>query len=141
VIRVSVVNTHSRHRVAVSPVVRAVRYVIRRENRRQATIGVICIDSARSRRLNRNYLGHDYVTDVLTFPFEEKLNLEAEIYVNLDRVRQQALEFDVSFGNELTRIVIHGVLHLVGYDDTTPGKAKRMRDAEDRYLRVLYHQR
>jgi probable rRNA maturation factor len=137
VIRVSVVNTHHRHRVAASPIVRAVRQVLRRENRGEAAIGVICINSARSRRLNRTFLGHDYVTDVLTFPLEERLNLEAEIYVNLDRVRQQAREFGVGFSNELARMVIHGVLHLVGYDDAKPRAARRMKEAEDRYLRSL----
>ncbi len=136
-IRVSVVNAHRRYRVTISPVVRAVRRVLSREQRRDATIGVICIDSRRSRRLNRVFLGHDYVTDVLTFPLEDRLNLEAEIYVNLDRARQQAREFGVSFRNELARLVIHGVLHLVGYDDNNPRAARRMKEAEDLYLRSL----
>ncbi len=88
------------------------------------------------RELNGTYLGHHDTTDVLTFPLHEASDKElvAEIYVNVDQARRQARTYGVTIRNELSRLVIHGVLHLVGYDDTTkPGKEK-MKRREDHYL-------
>ncbi|MDH3251415.1 MAG: rRNA maturation RNase YbeY [Ignavibacteria bacterium] len=133
-VEVSVVNAHRRYRIPASPIRHYVRKVLTDEKKPRARVSVVCIDSRRCRRLNRRYLGHDYSTDVLTFPLEEGVNLEGEIYVNLDRVRQQAREYNVSFRHELARLIIHGVLHLAGYDDTGPAKSKRMKKAENRYL-------
>ena len=64
--------------------------------------------------------------------------LEGEVYVNLDRARTQANEYGVSFSNEVARLIIHGTLHLVGFDDSTKGKAQRMKAEEDRLLRLCF---
>jgi probable rRNA maturation factor len=84
--------------------------------------------------MNRKFLHHDYVTDVLSFPLGAREALEGEVYVNLDRARQQAVEYGVTFTSETGRLVIHGVLHLLGYDDTTSGPRRRMKKKEDRYV-------
>ena len=75
------------------------------------------------------------MTDVISFPLEEGSNLEGEVYVNLDRARQQAKEFQVTVPAEVARLVIHGTLHLVGYDDTTLRKAAVMKKREDAHVR------
>jgi rRNA maturation RNase YbeY len=80
------------------------------------------------------FLGHDEPTDVISFPLEEEVRLEGEVYVNLDRAKEQAKHFGVSFRNEVARLVIHGILHLVGYDDTTTEQARIMKSEEDRQL-------
>ena len=102
-----------------------------------ATLRVIGIDSRTCRKLNREFLGHDYVTDVLAFSLGEGMRFEGEIYINLDRAQQQAAEYGVSPTHERARLVIHGVLHLIGYDDRTTRQSKRMRAREDHYLQRL----
>jgi probable rRNA maturation factor len=132
--RVDVVNTCRAHRVDAAAVRRYVRGVFRRERQSAAAITVIFIDSRRSRRMNREYLRHDYPTDVISFPLEEGENLEAEIYVNLERARTQARQHGVSMPNEVARLVIHGTLHLAGYDDSRPDDARKMHERQEAYV-------
>jgi probable rRNA maturation factor len=91
-------------------------------------ITVILSGSTLVRKLNRKFLGKNRSTDVLSFNMSESSagTVVGEVYVNLDRIRKQALQFDVSFWNELIRLIIHGILHLYGYDDQNPNSRKRM---------------
>ena len=115
-------------------IVRYVRRVLRKENCRRASVTVILIGSRVCRRLNRQFLSHDYVTDVLSFGLGEGKIFEGEIYVNLDRARQQARSYGVAFGNEVARLVIHGTLHLMGYNDKHPRDADVMKREEEKHL-------
>jgi rRNA maturation RNase YbeY len=83
--------------------------------------------------MNREHLKHDEYTDILTFNYNEtkKRHLWGEIYISIDRVRDNALQNAVSFYDELHRVMIHGVLHLIGYNDETPQEKAQMRQAED----------
>lgn len=86
--------------------------------------------------VNRNFLQHDYYTDIITFPLEETERLvTAEIYISIDRVRENAALNKVAFDNEFQRVLFHGVLHLCGYGDKTNREAKRMRSMEDQWIR------
>ncbi len=78
---------------------------------------------------NRKYLGHDYHTDIITFPLQED-PISAEVYISLDRVYEQADELGESRDRELLRVIIHGLLHMVGYGDKTEEEVQRMREAE-----------
>jgi len=85
--------------------------------------------------INKSYLNHDFYTDIITFPIEEGENfVEAEIYVSLDRVQENANSLKVTFDNELLRVIIHGVLHLCGYKDATKKDKELMRIKETYYL-------
>jgi probable rRNA maturation factor len=108
---------------------------------RQAAISVIGVNNRRCKRLNRTFLGHDYVTDVISFPLEDAPRLEGEIYINLDRARVQAGEYRVSTRHELARLAIHGTLHLTGYDDRTRADAVRMHAREDVVLARMARRR
>lgn len=111
-----------------------VEYVLSKEAR-NADVSVIFVSDERMLQLNREFLGHDYVTDVISFPLEENDgSIEGEIYVAVDQARRQAEEYNVSVENEVTRLVIHGVLHLLGYDDTTPEGRSEMKKKEDAYV-------
>ncbi|HTP12607.1 MAG TPA: rRNA maturation RNase YbeY [Bacteroidota bacterium] len=101
------------------------------------TVSVVFTDNGRIRDINRKHLRHDYVTDVIAFELEPRPVLEAEIYVNLDRARLQAKRFRVSFSEETKRLLIHGMLHLLGYDDRTPALRNRMSRREDALLASL----
>ena len=92
--------------------------------------------------VNRKFLGHDYYTDIITFDNSEDYMLEkgrpgvsADIYISVDTVRANGEEYGEGFERELLRVIVHGLLHLTGYDDVTPYKQKRMRAAENRALK------
>jgi rRNA maturation RNase YbeY len=86
--------------------------------------------------LNQQHLNHDYYTDILTFPYapSDSVDLFADIYISIDRVKDNASALAVSFEEELHRVMVHGILHLVGYDDHGEGAKKEMREREDRAL-------
>lgn len=82
--------------------------------------------------LNRQYLNHDTLTDIITFPYNEPEHaVEGEIYISIDRVRENAGTLGVDWREELDRVIIHGVLHLLGFGDATPEQKEEMRRIED----------
>lgn len=82
--------------------------------------------------INRNFLNHDYFTDIITFPYSQKKNkLKADIYISVDTVRSNAEEYNESFENELNRVMAHGLLHLLGYNDKSEFESELMRKMED----------
>lgn len=85
--------------------------------------------------INVKYLSHDYYTDIITFDnSEETAQLEGDIFVSLDRVANNANDLGETFHVELRRVLVHGLLHLIGYDDKTPELKKVMREKENAYL-------
>jgi probable rRNA maturation factor len=88
-------------------------------------------------QVNREHLNHDYYTDIITFDFSEHPIVSGDIYISIDRVKDNAKTEGKTFTNELMRVLIHGVLHLCGYKDKKPADARLMRDKEDYYLSLL----
>jgi len=87
-------------------------------------------------RINQDFLKHDYYTDIITFPLSvSDAKVEAEIYISIDRVRDNALKLKTSFDRELLRVIFHGILHLMGYQDKTPAQKEDMRLAEDKWIK------
>ena len=84
--------------------------------------------------INRQYLDHDYYTDIITFDYVEGNLISGDIFISIDRVKENADVFKVSFENELNRIIIHGVLHLLGYKDKDSKQKEVMTGKEDYYL-------
>ena len=85
--------------------------------------------------INRTHLQHDYYTDIITFPLSDKNHpIEAEVYISLDSVKQNAIDNKQSFTSELLRVLTHGALHLCGYKDKTQSDVKAMREKEDFYI-------
>ncbi|WAC11002.1 rRNA maturation RNase YbeY [Dyadobacter pollutisoli] len=85
--------------------------------------------------INKQYLDHDYFTDIITFDNSEEDNiLEGDIYISVDRVRENAETFHADFETEMRRVLIHGLLHLMGYEDSDESLKKAMRAKEDEYL-------
>jgi probable rRNA maturation factor len=134
-IRTQVFNAHPNYRRQQAGIILLLRRVLRGEAIHNAAINVIFVNNQRMIKLNTKYLGHTYTTDVISFPLAEKENfVEGEIYVNLDRAQRQAEEFGISFSKEITRLVIHGALHLAGYTDGTAHEKKAMTERENFYL-------
>lgn len=84
--------------------------------------------------LNQQFLSHDYYTDIITFDYCEGKRLTGEIYISIDRVRDNARQLGVPVTEELHRVLAHGFLHLIGFTDTTDASRNRMRKEEDRAL-------
>lgn len=87
--------------------------------------------------VNKKYLSHDYFTDIITFDYVEGNIINGDIFISVNRVGENAKEFSKTFGNELHRILIHGVLHLLGYKDKKRTDKKLMTQKEDYFLKVL----
>ena len=104
-----------------------------------ATLGAVsyifCSDDY-LHQMNVEYLNHDTLTDVITFPYNDN-PIEGDIFISIDRVKDNAQDLAVAFDDELHRVMIHGVLHLCGYSDETDEQEAEMRQKEDKYLKEL----
>ena len=92
----------------------------------QVKINLIFCDNDKLNSFKRKYFDDDVLTDIVTFPFKNDNDLEAEIYISIAMAKLNADEFNVSLNNELSRLIIHGVLHLIGYNDDTENAKKIM---------------
>ncbi len=106
-------------------------------DRRIGEIGYMFVDDEKILEINREYLGHDYYTDIITFDYDERDVLNGDIVISVDTVRSNAEQFGKSFDDELHRVIIHGILHLCGINDKGPGERELMEAAEDRALTLL----
>lgn len=86
--------------------------------------------------INLQYLSHDYFTDIITFDYSEKPVISGDLFISVDSVRENALFYGTEFVEELHRVIVHGILHLIGYDDHTDADTKVMRAKENYYLKL-----
>jgi len=87
--------------------------------------------------MNRTHLDHDYYTDIITFDYTDNQIVSGDLFISIDRVRDNATDFNVSFEHELHRVIIHGVLHLCGYKDKSDDEEKLMRTKENNALSLI----
>ena len=97
---------------------------------------IFCSDEYLLER-NIKYLNHDTLTDIITFDYCEEEIINSDIMISIDRVKENSSIFENSFSDELHRVMIHGVLHLIGYNDKTKKEKQTMRNKEDYYLKKL----
>jgi rRNA maturation RNase YbeY len=112
--------------------------IIKKNGQRAGEINFIFCSDLFLLEINRQYLKHDYFTDIITFDYSAWKIVNGEIYISIDRVRQNADSLKVKFQDELRRVIIHGVLHLLGFLDHTKPQKKQMRKKEDACL-SLFH--
>ena len=101
---------------------------------KKAELGVIFCDDNYLKKINVKYLNHDFFTDVISFDYSENKIIKGDVFVSVDRVKENASTFGVSFNDELFRVIIHGVLHLCGFNDKTVEEKKEMRKQENFFL-------
>lgn len=87
--------------------------------------------------INQKYLQHDYFTDIITFDYSEGGRISGDLFISVDSVRENSVEYGTEFEDELHRVIVHGILHLIGYDDHTEDEVKTMRSKEDYYLSLF----
>jgi probable rRNA maturation factor len=118
--------------------VKVIEKVIGKEQKISGDLSFIITNDASLRKINLQFLKHDYNTDVITFDNSEGIVINGEVYISIETVQANALNYNVSLRNEVLRVIIHGVLHLVGYDDKSVEEKVKIRQEEDRWLEVFY---
>lgn len=111
--------------------------IIQRRNFKTGTINFIFCNDAFLLDLNIKYLNHDTLTDIITFDYSQNSFLSGDIYISIERVKENADLFKKTFLEELHRVMVHGILHLCGLKDKTEDQSKEMRNAEDESLAEL----
>ncbi len=135
--KIEISYDHPYLRFSREETIRAVKGVLRREKKRIEGVSVVYTNSLRIRLINGKHLNHNFITDVITFELDGYPKLETEIYINLDRARSQAKVYGETFRHETQRLLIHGLLHVLGYNDASKREAAQMRRQEDAVLEDL----
>ena len=111
--------------------------VISLEERKVGEINYIFCDDKYLLKKNIKYLNHDTLTDIITFDYCDENIVSSDIMISIERVKSNSKIFKTTFSNELNRVIIHGILHLVGYGDKTKKEEKEIRKKEDYYLTLI----
>lgn len=135
------IQFHFLHPVSLQERARLKQFIIslfQKEKKRLTELQYIFCSDQRLLEINQQFLQHDFYTDIITFPLSDPGQpISGEIYISVDRVRDNAAVFGSSIKRELHRVIFHGALHLCGYKDKKPREEKLMREMEDKYL-ALY---
>jgi len=111
--------------------------VIEIENREIGEINIIFSSDTFLLEINNQYLDRNYFTDIITFDYGDGKIITGDLYLSIDRIRENAESFNVPVRNELFRIIIHGILHLIGYNDSNVEEKKLMTEREDQYMEIF----
>ena len=114
-----------------------IKTVVEQYDCKVGDINVILCNDPYILEINQQFLSHDYFTDIITFDYSEENVINGELYISIDTVRENAVEYNQNFPDELHRVIIHGVLHLCGLDDHNDEDIKEMREAENTSLELL----
>jgi probable rRNA maturation factor len=113
-----------------------IRAIASREDRNAGELNFVFMTDKELLKFNRQYLAHDDYTDIITFDYSDGKIVAGDILISIERVTDNAKKFNVSFDDELHRVMAHGILHLCGYKDKSAGAAKEMRKKEEDVLRL-----
>ena len=108
--------------------------IILAEKKMPGDISLIFCSDEYLLNINKQYLNHNYYTDIITFDYCENLVISGDLFISVDRVRENAGTYNVAFKNELFRVIFHGILHLLGYNDKTQEEKAEIRQKEEFYL-------
>jgi len=103
------------------------------------TINVVFCSDQHLLVINKEYLNHDYYTDIITFNYCEAKQISGDLFISIDRIKDNSKNNKILFVNELHRVIIHGVLHLCGFNDKTKAEKKEIRQMEDYFLNKIKH--
>lgn len=114
-----------------------VKQVAQNHGKRVGEVSYIFCDDEKILEVNRQYLQHDYYTDIITFDYTEGDKISGDLFISLDTVRTNAEQFEQPYDRELHRVIIHGILHLCGINDKGPGEREVMEQHENQALEIL----
>ncbi len=133
-VKVDIKNVQCKIKVERKFIRRVVRETLKREAK-DGEVSIVLTDNEYIRELNRKYRSVDRATDVLAFPMDEEIL--GDIVISVEKAKEQALIYRESFENELGRLVIHGILHLLGYNDSNRAKVKKMHARQEEILKEI----
>jgi len=139
-IMIEISNTTKR-KLPTEKLRKAIEEVLKGEKHRAQMISAVYCGDKFIKKINRTFLQHDYATDTISFRLNDGKEVEGEFYISLDTVARNARQYKASEEEELLRVTIHSVLHLVGYSDETPRQREEMTAKEDLYLAHLSRQK
>lgn len=114
-----------------------IKAVAKKYDRQVGEISYLFCDDKKILEINRQYLQHDFYTDIITFDYTDNKTIAGDITISLDTVRSNSQQYQTEYAEELNRVIIHGILHLCGLDDHTDSDKKAMREAENTALLLL----
>lgn len=112
--------------------------VIEKENFKTGNINIVFKNDEDIKTINFEHLSHNYYTDIITFDYTEAEVLSGDIFISVERVKENAVKFNVELQNEMLRVIIHGILHLIGFNDSNTSETKEMRYMEDKCLKDYF---
>jgi len=114
-------------------------YIIEKEFKKSVgDINFYFTDDTEILEINKKYLAHNYYTDIITFNYCTENSISGDIVISVDTVKTNAKDYNVTFENELHRVIVHGILHLLGFDDSTEEQKKEIREKENWALKIFY---
>lgn len=137
-LRIFAEHRHAPNLKGMTPLVRK---ILKEEGKKADNISVVLVDDDYLWEVNRRFLYHDYKTDVISFDLGEKGAIDGEIYISIDRAHSQAKRYRVSLEKEVLRLIVHGILHLSGWDDFTRSQKLRMRKRENVFIQAFYREK
>lgn len=114
-----------------------IKKVITIKQRKTGNLSFIFTSDKSLLKINQEFLGHDYFTDVISFDYGDNDIINGEVYISIDRVKKNSRKFEIDLNIELTRVMLHGVLHLCGMNDIDPDERMQMRMEEEKFLKML----
>lgn len=116
---------------------RLIEYIINKEGYKKGKISVIITSDIALQKINKEFLGKEYFTDIVVFGNSFKNTVSGEVYISIDRIRENSIKYSGGeFTSELKRVIIHGILHLLGYDDKKEDERENMLNREELYLKI-----
>ena len=115
-----------------------IQKVIISEGKELGEINYIFCDDEYLLNINKQYLDHDYYTDVISFDYTEANLVSGDVFISIDRVKENAADYDVTFDEELKRVIIHGILHYCGYKDKSDADEELMRIKEEEKMQLFH---
>ncbi len=132
-VNIRIFNDSGLKKPALSKVEKAVRRTLNGEGITEAEINIIYVNDSAIKKINKNFLNHNNITDVISFKLDENV-IDGEIYIGTGRAKAQSQQFRVSLTKELMRLAVHGTLHLIGYEDDNENKRFEMFNLENKYI-------
>ena len=115
-----------------------IKEIVFNHNKSVGAISIVFTNDEYILETNKQYLQHNYYTDIITFDYSNEKVIEGDILISLDTVRSNAIKYNATFENELLRVIIHGILHLIGFKDKTEAQSKVMRNNENQSLEIYF---
>lgn len=114
-----------------------IKTIVSKEKKELGSISYTFVSDEALLKMNKEYLNHNTFTDIITFDYSEKKTISGDIFISIDRIKENAQKFEVEFETELKRVIIHGILHLCGYKDKKVADVKIMRKKEENSLKLF----